>query len=442
MRFRRWFAATAVLALAAGACATDATEEDVPAAEAEAPAEEVDGEEVAGDEVAGDEVPDNPSEGVPPGEVVLGWMGDLTGPTASQTAQLLRGTEAYFAMVNDEGGVLGREVRIVSRDDEYAAEQGVTNYRALVGDEQVLGLINIAGSHISTALIPDIENDQIAVIGPSQTIDDQLDSPYMFHTLAHYADMADVALARLAEKIEGEASDLVVVAVNLEVPSGAEWAEFIGEKVEALGGRYLGSISLAPDQTDFVSPITQVQQLADDEGVNAVAFHGSPATALGIATAMDDLGLRLPVGGIQTLANRSVYQEGPSDMLDLLEGTHSFVPCTVSTPGTDRMNAFLEGTEWEGECGSISWIHGWVNAMVAHQAIERAAEEYGELNRETFFQALQGTYDTEGLSCDYDWTDANYSPCAAPFTWDGTSLVPAAPFDDWLDVMMATGAGN
>ena len=440
MRMRSYVAAGAAVAMVLAACGNGddpAPETDEPTSEEPADDEtdaETDGEAAA-------EVPDNPSEGVPPGEIVLGWMGDLTGPTASQTAQLLRGTEAYFELVNDEGGVLGRELVIVSRDDEYSAEAGVTNYRALVGDERVLGLINIAGSHISTALIPDIEADEIAVIGPSQTIDDQLESPYMFHTLAHYADMADVALARLAEKIDGETSDLNVVAVNLEVPSGAEWADFIGRKVEELGGTYAGNINLAPDQTDFASPVAQIQQAVDNDGVNVIAFHGAPATALGLATAMDDVDLRIPVGGIQTLANLSVYNEGPEEMLDLLEGMHSFVPCTVDTPGTQRMLDFLEGTEWEGECESISWVHGWVNGMVAHQAIERAAEESGELNRETFFQALQGTYDTEGLSCDYDWTDANYSPCAAPFTWDGTNLSPAAPFEEWLEIMEATGAG-
>lgn len=438
MRMRNYAAAGAVVALVLAACGNG----DDPASEPDEPtSEEPTDEEEADEQAAADGVPDNPSEGVPAGEIVLGWMGDLTGPTASQTAQLLRGTEAYFELVNQEGGVLDREIVVVSRDDEYSAEAGVTNYRALVGDERVLGLINIAGSHISTALIPDIEADQIAVIGPSQTIDAQLESPYMFHTLAHYADMADVALARLAEKIDGEPSDLVAVAVNLEVPSGAEWADFIGTKVPELGGTYAGNLNLAPDQTDFASPVAQIQQLVEDEGVNAIAFHGSPATALGLATAMDDVDLRIPVGGIQTLANLSVYTEGPQGMLDLMEGTHSFVPCTVDTPGTQRLLEFTEGTEWEGECESISWIHGWVNGMVAHQAIERAAEDHGELNRETFFQALQGTYDIEGLSCDYDWTDANYSPCAAPFTWDGTSLTPAAPFEEWLEIMEATGAG-
>lgn len=428
---RRTAAGLVALALVAAACGDDA-EPDSPA----------DTDAGATDEAAGDGVPDNPSEGVPPGEIVLGWMGDITGPTASQTAQLLRGTEAYFEMINEQGGLLGRELVIIARDDEYSAERGVTNYRALVDDERVLGLINIAGSHISTALIPDIEVDGIAVIGPSQTVDDQLESPYLFHTLAHYADMADVALARLAEKIDGEPSDLVVVAINLEVPSGAEWADFIARKVPELGGTYVGNINLAPDQTDFASPIAQINQLVQNEGVNAVAFHGAPGTALGVATAMDDVGLRIPVGGIQTIANLSVFQEGPAGMLDFLEGTHSFVPCTVDTPGTRELRDFVAGTEWEGECESISWVHGWVNGLVAVQAIERAAAEFGELNRETFFQALQGTYDTQGLSCDYDWTEANYFPCAAPFTWDGTGLVPAAPFEDWLPLMLETGAGQ
>lgn len=68
--------------------------------EAAAPAEAV-SETPSGDQSPATTVPDDRSSGVTQDEILVGWMGDITGPTAGSQAGNLAGTRAYFDYVND-----------------------------------------------------------------------------------------------------------------------------------------------------------------------------------------------------------------------------------------------------------------------------------------------------------------------------------------------------
>jgi ABC-type nitrate/sulfonate/bicarbonate transport system substrate-binding protein len=59
------------------------------------------------------------------------------------------------------------------------------------------------------------------------------------------------------------------------------------------------------------------------------------------------------------------------------------------------------------------------------------------VTRATLTKALQGKFDTMGISCDIDWTTSNHSPCGAPFTMDRATggMVPAGEFSDYAEFM-------
>lgn len=381
-------------------------------------------------------VPDSPDDGVTADQIKIGWMGDLTGPTVAAQGLNFAGSEAAVNWFNENGGVLGRELVLVERDDQYSAETAATNYSSLVDDERVLALLNMGGSHISTALIPDLESDGIALIGPAQTIDAQLESDVVFNNLAHYGDMADVAVSYMEDQL-GSVEDVNVAVLLLEVPSGEEWATYIQTEVEEGGGTFSGSIPLNPASPDYAGAVTRIQQLIQNDGVNFVAFHSSPAQGLGIATEMASQGVEVPVVGIQGIAASSIFQEGPSQASGQILGVHSFLPPPSDCEMCATALEFVAGTDWEDEATEINFSHGWLDVMIAVQAIERAAEEAGEVTRATLVDALRGSFDTGGLSCPIDWSEDNHSPCAAPFGWNAEDgrLGIVQDFGSWSDAI-------
>lgn len=404
-----------VLALVLAACGGDDAATDTGSDDGGDAATETDDGDDGGDAAA---LPDNDSEGFTSDTIRVGWMGDATGPTASAQGLNLRGIEAWAEWINEEGGILGREVELIVRDDEFNAERAVGNFRALVDDERVLAIIGVGGAHIMEALAPEIESVGIPVIGPPQTIEVQLENPWIFSNIGHYGDQADVAIPRLAERAGVDVTDLRVAVIQLELPSGDEWDTYIQASLAEQGGTYVGRVTMPTAATDYATVLTQVRQLVEAEDANAIAFHGAPANGLGVLNEMASQGFTdIPVVGIHGIAGSNIYTESPPGVQDIMEGVHSFRPCNLDTPGTQTIRDFVAGTRWEEDCLQINFSHGWLDGLIFQQAVERAAES-GQVGRESLRDALQGPFDAQGLSCDIDWTDFNHNPCVAPFQWD------------------------
>ena len=75
--------------------------------------------------------------GVSDTEIKLGNTMPYSGP-ASGLGTLGKAEAAYFAMVNDQGGVNGRKINFITRDDGYSPPKTVEIVRHLVEEEKVL----------------------------------------------------------------------------------------------------------------------------------------------------------------------------------------------------------------------------------------------------------------------------------------------------------------
>jgi branched-chain amino acid transport system substrate-binding protein len=86
-------------------------------------------------------------------QVVLGGTAPLSGPEVAY-APVARGAEAYFKYVNSRGGVHGRRIRYVYKDDGYDPAQTVQKTRELVQQDQVFAIFNSVGTEHNVAIRP------------------------------------------------------------------------------------------------------------------------------------------------------------------------------------------------------------------------------------------------------------------------------------------------
>jgi len=82
--------------------------------------------------------------GVTASEIKLGQTMPYSGP-ASAFATIGRAEQAYFAMINTQGGVNGRRIKLISLDDGFNPAKTVEQTRKLVEEDQVLALFNSLG---------------------------------------------------------------------------------------------------------------------------------------------------------------------------------------------------------------------------------------------------------------------------------------------------------
>jgi hypothetical protein len=96
--------------------------------------------------------------GVTPTEIVLGANYPLTGPAASYSA-IPKAIQAYFAYINDQGGVNGRKITFKTMDDAYDPSKTVAVIRQLVDQQKVFAVFNSLGTPTHSAVY-DYLNEQ------------------------------------------------------------------------------------------------------------------------------------------------------------------------------------------------------------------------------------------------------------------------------------------
>jgi len=84
-------------------------------------------------------------------EIKIGQTMPYSGP-ASGYGAIGKAQAAYFAMINDQGGVNGRKINFISRDDSYSPPKTVEQVRKLVEEDQVLLLFQTLGTPPNLAI--------------------------------------------------------------------------------------------------------------------------------------------------------------------------------------------------------------------------------------------------------------------------------------------------
>jgi ABC-type branched-subunit amino acid transport system substrate-binding protein/ABC-type nitrate/sulfonate/bicarbonate transport system substrate-binding protein len=380
----------------------------------------------------------SPDDGITDDAIKVGWIGDLTGPTASAQAFNAHGSQAYFECSNADGGLGGRMWEFFAEDDGYNAEKSAIALTKLIEDEEVIALVDLGGSGQAAQAIPELEAANVAVIGPPQTIDPTLGSGQFFHNIAAYGDQADIFVG-VATKRFGDASNAVVLGIVLEVPSGTEYATYVQDSVTAAGGTYVGTEYVGLRVQEATAQILKLQKAIDQYGVNMVALHGAPYHNELVLKAMSAAGItEIPVVGIHGVASNSIYENSPEDVTDDTYGVHSFKTSNSDAAGASELKRCADLAGYPGEDLVNNFSHGFVNSYILHQAIVKAAEQNsGNVTRATLTKALQGKFDTMGLSCNIDWTTSNHNPCGAPFTMDRATggMVPDGEFSEYAEFL-------
>jgi branched-chain amino acid transport system substrate-binding protein len=97
--------------------------------------------------------------------IVFGQAAVLEGPTASLGLGMREGLLAAFGEVNRAGGVKGRKLELVSRDDGYEPKRSIEATRSLLDDDKVFALVGPVGTPTSAATQPIATEAGVPFIG-------------------------------------------------------------------------------------------------------------------------------------------------------------------------------------------------------------------------------------------------------------------------------------
>lgn len=138
--------------------------------------------------------------GVTDKEILVGQFAAQTGPAAELGKRMQLGMLAYFNAVNAAGGINGRTIKLVSRDDGYEPEKAAAAVKALIEEDKVFALVGSVGTPTTLAAVPAINAAGIPLIGPftgAQALREPLNRN-IFHVRASYFDETERIVQHLS----------------------------------------------------------------------------------------------------------------------------------------------------------------------------------------------------------------------------------------------------
>jgi branched-chain amino acid transport system substrate-binding protein len=98
--------------------------------------------------------------GVSDTEIVLGGTHPFSGP-ASAYGNIGKGIGYYFDYLNDHGGINGRKIKWIDKDDGYSPPQAVQLVHQLVEQEKVFAIFDTLGTAVNTAIRPYLNQNNV-----------------------------------------------------------------------------------------------------------------------------------------------------------------------------------------------------------------------------------------------------------------------------------------
>jgi branched-chain amino acid transport system substrate-binding protein len=106
-----------------------------------------------------------PVPGITDTKILLGSSLALGGHASFLGTQTLHGALSYLNYINEQGGIHGRKIKVITYDDGYDPPRCVANTQKLINKDKVFALFCYVGTPTSVKIIPIVEEAKIPLLG-------------------------------------------------------------------------------------------------------------------------------------------------------------------------------------------------------------------------------------------------------------------------------------
>jgi ABC-type branched-subunit amino acid transport system substrate-binding protein len=213
-------------------------------------------------------------QGVADREVTIGQFAAITGPAAQLGLRMQAGIKAQFDAVNKTGGINGRQIKLVTRDDGYEPEKSVQAVKALISEDKVFALIGSVGTPTTLAALPAINEEKIPLIGPF-TGAQGLREPFsrqLFHVRASYFDETD----RIVQHLTTLGMKKIAVLYQNDA-YGKAGLEGVTRALTKREMKAVASATVERNSVDVTKSIDDILKAAPEAVVQITAYKSSAA---------------------------------------------------------------------------------------------------------------------------------------------------------------------
>ncbi len=227
--------------------------------------------------------------GVTSTEIKLGTHTSLTGPIAAYNV-IPKFTLAYFNYINTQGGVNGRKITYIEKDDAYSPSQAVSQTRELVEQENIFAMFNALGTPNHLQVIDYLQQrgvpDMFVATGAAEWVKDPSARPLVFGSNPNYEGEGLAIGKYIADHYSGKKVGVVYQNDDFGKDGLAGLKLGIGSSLQLVGSE--------PYEVADPDINSQIDRLKSG-GADVVAFWATPLLlAGGIKHARTDLNWKAP----------------------------------------------------------------------------------------------------------------------------------------------------
>ncbi len=297
--------------------------------------------------------------GVTDTEVVIGWTTPLSGPAAMWGVTGLGG-KAWADHINAQGGIHGRKIKVLLKDDGYNPARAMANLREMKGKVfAVCGLLGTAIVNVSKDFFAESNLPLITAYGDIQIFARQ-PKDKIKNVFITYPDYEDEAYYLTTYAIKKLGTKKIAVFYQND-DYGKMGLAGVKKGLAATGGR--ADLVAVPYEVTERALSTHALKLKES-GADTLVLYSTMTHAAIMTKTMAKVGYHPKVLASFPLADAVMYKiAGPT-----WEGTYVGLPGNVSLPGTDpdadrvaailrKYNPKIKGMEFLALFGATSMMH-------------------------------------------------------------------------------------
>ncbi|MEZ5145232.1 MAG: ABC transporter substrate-binding protein [Acidimicrobiales bacterium] len=241
----------------------------------------------------------------------------------SAFAEISKGYEAYFKYVNDQGGVNGKKIEIITKDDQYDSGKTKSNTQELTQKDGVFAMYNVVGTASNLAIRDDLGEECIpnlyAATG-SQLMGNPAKYPWLIGSIPTYATESAI----FADYLKTNKPDAKVAILAQNDDLGVGYTTSFKKAIEGTGITVVKEEKYNSTDPDVKSQITTLSSSGADtaliaatalkcpQALNSIKETGwSPLTYISATCTSNTVVGLAPDANVGVLS--SIYLKDPSD---------------------------------------------------------------------------------------------------------------------------------
>jgi len=232
-----------------------------------------------------------PGSGGQTGTIVIGYYGDLSGRTSNFGQSTKEGVLMAADEINKAGGINGRQVQILSEDDEGRPEKAATVVTKLIDQDRVVALLGEVASGNTLAAAPKAQTAKVPMISPSSTNPTVTEvGDYIFRVCFIDPFQGEVMAKFAATSLKAKTA---AIMQDFNSPYSRGLTEFFTASFTKLGGKIVSEQSYTQGDRDYKGQLTAIRA-ANPDVIYTPGYYGEVGV---IAKQAQQLGIKVPMLG-------------------------------------------------------------------------------------------------------------------------------------------------